>query len=127
MSLPDAGDPVMLLHNPRCSKSRAALALIEEKGIDVTVRPYLEESLDRGELAPSDRVLQVPPERDGITVLTELFFGLAADDGLEVWVFPPGSQENADSYQEFIELGADGVIAGRPGEAVERYREVFGG
>ena len=29
-------------HNPRCSKSRAALALLEEKGCDVTVVQYLE-------------------------------------------------------------------------------------
>ncbi len=28
-------------HNPRCSKSRAALALLEESGTDHTVRTYL--------------------------------------------------------------------------------------
>ncbi|MDP6538858.1 MAG: arsenate reductase (glutaredoxin) [Planctomycetota bacterium] len=40
-----------LLHNPRCSKSRAALALLEERGVAVEVRPYLERPLDAAELA----------------------------------------------------------------------------
>ncbi|WP_027966842.1 arsenate reductase (glutaredoxin) [Halomonas halocynthiae] len=39
-----------LLHNPRCSKSRQALALLEEAGADVQVRRYLENPLDEDEL-----------------------------------------------------------------------------
>ena len=42
--------PVVLLHNPRCSKSRAALALLETRGHPHEVRLYLEEPLDRAEL-----------------------------------------------------------------------------
>jgi arsenate reductase (glutaredoxin) len=30
-----------LWHNPRCSKSRAALALLRERGVEVEVRDYL--------------------------------------------------------------------------------------
>lgn len=33
---------VQIYHNPRCSKSRQTLALLEEKGIDVDVIKYLE-------------------------------------------------------------------------------------
>lgn len=32
-----------LLHNPRCSKSRAALALLQSRGVDFEVVPYLEQ------------------------------------------------------------------------------------
>ncbi|XKE47386.1 arsenate reductase family protein [Halomonas organivorans] len=39
-----------LLHNPRCSKSRQALALLEERGADVRVRRYLDQPLDEAEL-----------------------------------------------------------------------------
>jgi len=35
---------VTLWHNPRCSKSRAALALLKEAGHDVNVRRYLEDA-----------------------------------------------------------------------------------
>ncbi len=34
----------VIYHNPRCTKSRATLALLEERGIDPTVVLYLDES-----------------------------------------------------------------------------------
>ena len=50
MALPE-DDSLLLLHNPRCSKSRAALALLEERGARFEVRRYLEDPLDAAELA----------------------------------------------------------------------------
>lgn len=35
-------DTMTIFHNPRCSKSRQALALLEEKGIDINVVHYLQ-------------------------------------------------------------------------------------
>lgn len=49
MPLPE-GDALLLLHNPRCSKSRAALALLEERGASFETRLYLDEPLSRTEL-----------------------------------------------------------------------------
>jgi len=49
MALP-SDDTLLLLHNPRCSKSRAARALLEERGIAFEERRYLEEPLSRDEL-----------------------------------------------------------------------------
>lgn len=37
-------------HNPHCSKSRATLALLEDRGATVTVREYLHEPPTRAEL-----------------------------------------------------------------------------
>ena len=37
-------------HNPRCSKSRQGLALLEEKGAEVEVRKYLENAPSEDEL-----------------------------------------------------------------------------
>ncbi|MBL6732939.1 MAG: arsenate reductase (glutaredoxin) [Candidatus Poseidonia sp.] len=34
-----------LYHNPRCSKSRQALALLTERGVEVEVHRYLEEGI----------------------------------------------------------------------------------
>jgi arsenate reductase len=39
-----------MLHNPKCSKSRATLALLEERGVDFVTRLYLEDPLDPDEL-----------------------------------------------------------------------------
>ena len=41
---------ITLYHNPRCSKSRQTLALLEEKRIDVDVVEYLEHPLDAEQL-----------------------------------------------------------------------------
>jgi len=46
MSEPD----VTIWHNPRCSKSRGALELLIERGIDPSVVLYLETSPTRGQL-----------------------------------------------------------------------------
>ena len=37
-------------HNPRCSKSRAALALLTDRGVEPTVRRYLDDPPTRAEL-----------------------------------------------------------------------------
>ncbi|WP_104204185.1 arsenate reductase (glutaredoxin) [Billgrantia saliphila] len=41
---------ITLYHNPRCSKSRQALALLEEHGVEVEVRRYLDDPLSEDEL-----------------------------------------------------------------------------
>lgn len=41
---------VTLLHNPRCSKSRQALHLLNEKGVSVTVVEYLKAPLSYEQL-----------------------------------------------------------------------------
>ena len=49
MALP-SDDSILLLHNPKCSKSRATLALLEESGAAFETRLYLQEPLDEAEL-----------------------------------------------------------------------------
>jgi arsenate reductase (glutaredoxin) len=46
----DMSDSVDIYHNPRCSKSRATLELLESRGIEVSVIEYLKEPPDDIEL-----------------------------------------------------------------------------
>jgi arsenate reductase len=41
---------MILYHNPQCSKSRATLALLKEKGVDVSIIEYLKTPLTVEEL-----------------------------------------------------------------------------
>lgn len=41
---------IQIWHNPRCSKSRNALALLEEKGIEADIIKYLEKTPNKDEL-----------------------------------------------------------------------------
>lgn len=51
MALPKSDDQIVLLHNPRCSKSRATLALLEGHQLDFKIREYLADPLSALELA----------------------------------------------------------------------------
>ena len=42
---------ITIFHNPRCSKSRATLALLRERGIEPEIRLYLEDPPDPAELS----------------------------------------------------------------------------
>lgn len=41
---------ITIFHNPRCSKSRATLALLQERGVEPELRLYLEDPPDAAEL-----------------------------------------------------------------------------
>ena len=53
-------DELQLLHNPRCSKSRRALELLNGRGTQPEVRRYLDQPLDAGELESVIRLLDEP-------------------------------------------------------------------
>lgn len=53
-------DPIVVYHNPRCSKSRAALALLRERGIVPEIVEYLKTPLDTGALRELIDVLGIP-------------------------------------------------------------------
>ena len=61
----------VFLHNPRCSKSRAALELVREAGVELPVREYLHEPLSVEELRRIVQLLGVRPivVRDGRAVV----------------------------------------------------------
>jgi arsenate reductase len=61
MALPSGDDEIVILHNPRCTKSRAALALLQASGLRFTERRYLEDPLDAKELRELASRLDRPP------------------------------------------------------------------
>ena len=52
---------VVVYHNPRCSKSRAAVSLLQEKGIDFTEVHYLEIPISACEVEGLARALGLKP------------------------------------------------------------------
>lgn len=54
-------DQVTIYHNPRCSKSRQALALLEEEGVIPTVVKYLDTPPDAATLEEVLRLLRLEP------------------------------------------------------------------
>ena len=52
---------VIIWHNPRCSKSRQTLALVEERGIAPVVRKYLEDAPSAEEIRAALAALGLRP------------------------------------------------------------------
>ena len=53
---------VTIYHNPRCSKSRQTLALLEERGLEPEVVRYLEEPLDAKSIKALLKKLGLKPQ-----------------------------------------------------------------
>ncbi len=113
----------MLLHNPRCSKSRAAKALLEDRGIAFEVRQYLDEPLSLDELRILKAKLNRPPAewiRWGESEVADA--GISKDD-------PPMQLLQAmATFPKLIErpilIHGDHAAVGRPGpEALEPLLE----
>lgn len=64
-------------HNPRCSKSRQGLTLLEEKGAELTVRKYLEDVPSLDELRATQTAL-------GVAVIAMMRTGEKAFKNLEL-------------------------------------------
>ena len=107
----------ILYHNPRCSKSRAALALLEEQGLEFQVVEYLKEPLDRAALDALREVLGTPPSewiRSGESAFQEA--GLSASSGAEDLL------EAIAAHPVLLERpifrAGDRAVVGRPPERV---------
>ncbi|MDF0600347.1 arsenate reductase (glutaredoxin) [Psychromarinibacter sp. C21-152] len=52
---------VTIWHNPRCTKSRQTLALLQEKGCDITERRYLDNAPSEAEIRDALGLLDLRP------------------------------------------------------------------
>lgn len=72
---------VTLYHNPRCSKSRATLALLQEKGIEPVIVHYLDTLLDAATLKKLQSQLGVNDIRQLMRTNDVLYKNLQLDQG----------------------------------------------
>lgn len=61
-SVPTPESAVQVFHNPRCSKSRGALAILADRGVEADVVEYLSAPPDRATL---ERILDAIPDPAG--------------------------------------------------------------
>lgn len=52
---------ITIYHNPRCSKSRQTLALLQENGIDPVIKEYLKDAPDADEINGILKMLSMEP------------------------------------------------------------------
>ena len=107
-----------IYHNPRCSKSRQTLAILEEKGVDIDIIEYLNQSPDKKTLSDILKKLGISPAallRKGEAVFKELNLKEKLDDDdaiLDAMV------ENPILIERPIVLANNKACIGRPPESV---------
>jgi arsenate reductase len=109
---------IEILHNPRCSKSRATLALLEERGIEPRVIDYLAEPPDVAELARISDLLGGDP-RTMMRRDEPEYAGLGLDDpALDRESLLAALAAHPRLIQRPIVLANGRAAIGRPPEAV---------
>lgn len=109
---------IKIFHNPRCSKSRQTLTILEDNGIDVDVIEYLKESPNKETLLQIINLLDIKPRdlmRKGETVYKEKLLNnenLTDDDLVQFMVDNPILIERPIVYDD------NRAIIGRPPENV---------
>ena len=107
---------VIIWHNPRCSKSRQTLALLEAKGYDVEERRYLEDMPTKNEIRDILDKLKLKPSqfiRRKEALFKELGLNNKDEDALLVAMV-----EHPKLIERPIVLNGDQAAIGRPPEAI---------
>ena len=103
-------------HNPRCSKSRQALALLEERNIDVDIRYYLKDGIDADDVVELSKKLDLHPSefvRKGESVYKDL-----GTDEFSIEEWSDIIENNPILLERPIFVVGETAIIGRPPENV---------
>lgn len=109
----------VFLHNPRCSKSRAALQLVRNAGVELPVREYLRDPLTIDDLRRIVELLGVRPidiVRRGEPQYAALGLGDATPDDEVLRAMA----EHPILIERPILVRGGRVVVGRPPEAVQK-------
>lgn len=109
---------ITIYHNPRCSKSRQTLALLEDKGVTPNVIEYLKTPPSVEEIAGLLKKLQITP----LALMRKkeaLFKSLSLKDQSDDVLIEAMSEHPALIERPIVVKGAKAVL-GRPPENIEQ-------
>ena len=109
---------MIIYHNPGCSKSRRALSMILESGIEPTIIEYLKTPLSREAL---ERIVDLVPDSPQEMVRKDKNFkelGLDADDYTSKEAVVNVLLEHPKLMQRPIIIRGEHAVIGRPSEKV---------
>lgn len=103
-------------HNPRCSKSRQALALLEERNVDFEIRYYLKDGIDADDVVELSKKLDLHPSefvRKGESAYKDL-----GTDEFSIEEWSDIIENNPILLERPIFVVGEKAIIGRPSENV---------
>ncbi|HBW8617280.1 arsenate reductase (glutaredoxin) [Klebsiella pneumoniae] len=112
-------DAVKIYHNPRCSKSRETLSLLQSRGIDPEVVLYLETPPDAGTLRQLLQLLGMESPRELMRQKEDLYKSLnLADPALRNAALIQAMVDNPKLIERPIVVSRGQARIGRPPEQV---------
>ncbi len=104
-------------HNPKCSKSREALELLHDKGVDVEVVKYLESKPSKEEIEEILSKLHISA-RELMRTKEDLYKELELKSVMDEQMLVAAMVENPKLIERPIVITKKGVVIGRPPEKV---------
>ena len=109
---------VTIYHNPRCSKSRQALKLLEAQDVNISIRYYLKDGIDADEVVELSKKLGMHP-CEFIRKGEPQYKSLGTDEfSIEEW--SAIIEEHPILLERPIIVKSDKAIIGRPPELVAK-------
>jgi len=113
--------PLKIYHNPRCSKSRQTLALIQEAGVDVETVLYLEEPLNEKQIKDLLSKLGFESARDlmrrGEAIYKELSLKTENDEAVLI----AAMAAHPKLIERPIVVKGNEAVLGRPPENAQKF------
>lgn len=108
--------PVTIYHNPRCSKSRQTLALLEEKGVEPEVILYLENPPSKATLKGLVKKLGLSSAREMMRVKEAPYIELDLASATAETALIDAMAENPVLIERPIVVNGEKAAIGRPPE-----------
>ncbi len=108
---------IQIYHNPRCSKSRQGVAILEEQKADFTIVKYLDELLSEEELSEIIGLLNIAPidlVRKNEKIWKEQFKGKELSDAEVI----KAMVKNPKLIERPIVVNGKKAVVGRPPESI---------
>jgi arsenate reductase (glutaredoxin) len=111
---------VKIWHNPRCSKSREALAILDEVGCEKEVVKYLEETLTKEDVKAVLKTLGLSA-RELMRTKEDVYEELNLKDERDEEKLVEAMAQNPKLIQRPIVIKGDKAIIGRPASLIKEF------
>ncbi|MDP2635381.1 MULTISPECIES: arsenate reductase (glutaredoxin) [unclassified Pseudoalteromonas] len=109
---------VTIYHNPRCSKSRETLALLEKNSIEPEIIEYLKNPLNTEQISTLVKLLELDSARDMMRTKEDLYKTLALKAQTNEEELIKAMAENPKLIERPIVINGNKAAIGRPPENV---------
>jgi len=114
---------IQIWHNPRCSKSRQALALLEETGAQKDVVKYLEKTPTKEQLKELLKMLGFSSARELMRTKEAVYKELGLKDETDEEKLIEAMVKNPKLIERPVIIKGDKAIIARPPERVKEFLE----